>query len=99
MTVSGGELSGNGNVAVARNLGWSGGTLSGRGAITVASAGRLTISGADRKFLDGSRRLINNSLAGSNWTGSGELRAWSLSPAVRRWRWAMPFQPPKKVSR
>ena len=82
LTVSGGELGGNGSIAVARNLNWSGGTLGGSGAITVASNGRLSISGADVKFLDGARRLINNSIAGSAWTGSGEVRASDGSPGL-----------------
>src|SRR5262249_31257795 len=68
--LSGGELTGSGNVAVAGVLNWTGGKMSGPGH-TLAN-GTVTISGNTEKKLDG--RTFDNA-GTATWMGSGDLSA------------------------
>jgi hypothetical protein len=66
VTLSGGTLTGTGDLTATSALMWTGGTLSGDGVTT----GGLKISGAGQKTLSG-RTLNNVGLA--SWTGTGGL--------------------------
>jgi hypothetical protein len=68
LTLSGGALSGVGDVTVAGLLTWTGGTMSGHGQ-TDANGG-LVISGNNNKVLDS--RTLNNAGAGI-WSGTGNV--------------------------
>ena len=72
LSLSGGTLQGVGAVAINGAFNWSGGTLAGAGTTIVAAGGTLSISGAGAKFLD-TRTLVNNSAAGSTWSGAGNI--------------------------
>ena len=74
LTFSDGRIGGVGAVNVAGSFNWRGGTLGDGGTLTVATGGRLAITGNQDKLLDGPRRLINNA-SNSLWSGSGEVRA------------------------
>jgi hypothetical protein len=68
LTLSGGTLSGVGDVVVAGLLTWTGGTMSGQG--QTDANGSLVISGNNNKSLDS--RTLNNAGAGI-WSGTGNL--------------------------
>jgi hypothetical protein len=68
VTLSGGTLSGVGDVAVQGLLTWTGGTMSGQG--QTDANGSLALSGNNNKGLDG--RTLNNAGA-AIWSGTGNL--------------------------
>jgi hypothetical protein len=68
VTLSGGTLAGNGALAIASQMNWSGGTITGVGSTTIAKTGSLTIAGP--VTLDG--RTLN--LAGpTTWSATSDM--------------------------
>ncbi|MFN0012892.1 MAG: hypothetical protein ACKVS8_14760 [Phycisphaerales bacterium] len=80
--LSGGSITGAGDITLTGLFTWSGGTLNGSGQLTVAAAGTLTIIAGDFKTLD--RTVLNTGLvdwqsgdvafAGTTVTNAGEIR-------------------------
>lgn len=66
--ITGGTLTGAGNLTISEEFRWSGGTLSGSGMITILPPASLQMSGGSNKTLSG--RTFNHSGAGT-WTGTG----------------------------
>jgi hypothetical protein len=70
---AGGSLGGASTLTVSGAFNWTGGTMNGSGATTLAGGAVMTISGLGTKDLD--TRTINiNSGATVNWTGNGEIQ-------------------------
>ena len=70
--LTGGTLTGTGNLSVSGLLIWTGGTMSGSGKTTVEAAAALNISGTSHKNLN--VRMLDN-LGTATWTGTGNIRA------------------------
>ena len=62
-------------MTILREFQWTGGTQSGTGSTVVAPSASMHIGGASTKALEGPRTLVNDSTAGSTWTGTGDVDA------------------------
>ncbi len=70
LELTGGSLSGDGNLAITDQLTWTGGTMAGAGSTSTGETAATYISGPGTKYLDG-RTLNNAGLA--VWSGAGDL--------------------------
>lgn len=71
--LSGGTLTGPGEVVIVTKFTWSGGTMSDVGTTTVTYGAALSIEGDADKFLDS--RTVNNYSPDASWKGKGNILA------------------------
>ena len=65
VTLSGGELTGSGNLDVSTSFQWTGGTLAGTGTLALGPSAQMTLAGGTSTVLTGGGQTVNSTAAGA----------------------------------
>jgi uncharacterized repeat protein (TIGR01451 family) len=73
LVLAGGALQGTDNLAIATNMDWSSGAVSGTGGLSFPSGATLSLTGSGERYLTTRQVTVSGSL---NWTGAGVLHLY-----------------------